>query len=88
MTWTIEFSEVVIKQLKKLDKQTRSRILDYLECRICTAEDPRQQGKALIFSKTGLWCYRVGDYRLICQIKDETVTILVLAVGHRREIYR
>ena len=63
MSWTIEFSEIAVKQLKKLDKQTRLRIFDYLENRVCTAEDPKQQGKALAYNKAGLWRYRVGDYR-------------------------
>lgn len=88
MGWTIEFSEVAIKQLKKLDKQTRLRIFDYLENRVRTSEDPRQQGKALVHNKAGLWRYRVGDYRIICQIKDETIIIFILSVGHRKEIYR
>ncbi len=82
MSWTIELSELAIKHLKKLNKQTRLRIFDYLEKRICTDDDPRQQGKALIHNKAGLWRYRVGDFRIICQVNDKTVTILVLAVGH------
>lgn len=86
MSWTIEFSEIAIRQLKKLDKQTRLRIFDYLEKRICTKDDPRQQGKALIHNKAGLWRYRVGDFRLICQVHNKTITILVLAVGHRRDV--
>ena len=88
MNWTIEFSEVAIKQLKKLDKQTRLRIFDYLEKRICTADDPKQQGKALIHNKAGLWRYRVGDFRVICQVNDKTIRILVLAVGHRKDVYK
>ena len=88
MSWTIEFSEVAIKQLKKLDKQTRKRIFDYLKNRVCTTDDPRQQGKALAYNKAGLWRYRLGDYRIICQIKDETITIFVLSVGHRKDVYR
>ncbi len=88
MSWTIEFSEIAIKQLKKLDKQTRIRIFEYLENRVCAAENPNQQGKALAYNKAALWRYRVGDYRIICQIKDETVTVLVLSVGHRKEVYR
>ena len=88
MIWKIEFSEVAIKQLKKLDKQTRLRIFDYLEKRICTADDPRQQGKALIHNKAGLRRYRGGDFRVICQVNDKTITILVLAVGHRKDVYK
>jgi mRNA interferase RelE/StbE len=88
VSWTIEFSEIAVKQLKKLDKQTKLRIFDYLENRVCTAADPRQHGKALAYNKAGLWRYRVGDYRIICQLKDETITVFVLSVGHRKEVYR
>lgn len=87
MTWTINFSEVALKQLRKLDKQVTKRIIDYLEKRISTAENPKEQGKALTYNKSGLWRYRIGDYRIICQINDETITILVLEVGHRKDIY-
>ena len=88
MSWTIEFSEIAIKQLTKLDKQARVKIFSYLENRVCTAKDPKQEGKALSYQKAGLWRYRVGDYRIICQIKDETVTVFILSVGHRKEVYR
>jgi mRNA interferase RelE/StbE len=87
VSWTINFSEVALKQLKKLDKQIAKRIIDYLEKRICIVDDPKQQGKALAYNKSGLWRYRVGDYRIICQINDETITILVLEIGHRKDIY-
>lgn len=87
MSWTINFSEVALKQLKKLDKQATIRIIDYLEKRISITEDPKQQGKALAYNKSGLWRYRVGDYRVICQIDDKTITILVLEIGHRKDIY-
>ena len=87
MTWTINFSEVALKQLKKLDQSMAKRIIDYLDKRVSTARDPKQHGKALAYNKAGLWRYRVGDYRVICQINDETITILVLQIGHRKEIY-
>lgn len=87
MSWTINFSEVALKQLKSLDKQIAKRVIDYLEKRISTAKDPKQQGKALVYNKAGLWRYRVGDYRIICQINDEIITILVLEIGHRKDIY-
>ena len=60
--------------------------LDYLEKRIPTAGDPKQQGKALTYNKAGIWRYRVSDYRVICQINDETITILVLEIGYRKDI--
>jgi mRNA interferase RelE/StbE len=85
--WTINFSEIALKQLKRLDKQRAKRIIDYLEKRISTVNDPKQQGKSLAYNKSGLWRYRVGDYRIICQINDETITILILEIGHRKDIY-
>jgi len=87
VTWTINFSEIALKQLKNLDKQITKRIIDYLEKRVSTVKDPKKQGKALVYNKTGLWRYRVGDYRIICHINDETITILVLEIGHRKNIY-
>jgi len=85
--WTINFSEIALKQLKKLDKQVAKRIIEFLEKRISVVDDPTQQAKALAYHKSGLWRYRVGDYRVICQINNETITILVLEIGHRKDIY-
>jgi mRNA interferase RelE/StbE len=85
--WTINFSEVALKQLKKLDKQTAQRIVDYLTKRVSLTENPKLLGKALLFSKIGLWRYRIGDYRVICKINDAAITILVLELGHRKNIY-
>ena len=88
MAWTINFSEIANMQLKKLDKQAATRIIDYLIQRVSTSINPRSQGKALAFNKVGLWRYRVGDYRIVCQINDETIIILVLELGHRKEVYK
>ena len=88
MSWTIGFSEIAVKQLNKLDKQARIRIFSYLENRLCTAEDPKHEGKALSYQKAGLRRYHVGDYCIICQIKDKIVTVFVLSVGYRKEVYR
>ena len=88
MVWKVEFEQEAEKELSRLDKQHAKRILNYLFERIATPEDPRRFGEALRFDLSGLWKYRVGDYRLICNIKDNTVTVLVLRVGHRREVYK
>lgn len=88
MAWTIEFAETVRKSIEKLDPQTRSRIKIYLEQRISQLDDPRSQGKALTGPLGGLWRYRVGDYRIICEILDRKLVILVVMIDHRRDVYR
>ena len=87
MAWTIEYDEGAIADLRKLDRQMQREILDYLEKRIATAEDPRVFGKPLRHSKFGLWRYRMRDFRIICQLQQARLTVLVVAVGHRRTIY-
>lgn len=88
MAWTIEFAETVRKSVEKLDPQTRSRIKSYMERRVALLDDPRSQGKALTGPLGGLWRYRVGDYRIICEIHDKKVVILVVMIDHRRDVYR
>lgn len=76
------------RQLDKLDRQVAKRILKFLNQRVRTLDNPRSIGEALRGSKLGeFWKYRVGDYRLICSIEDRRVLILVLRIGHRREVY-
>lgn len=86
--WTIEITRSAEKQIKKLDRTAQSAILRFLRERLQPAENPRQWGKPLHGEKGGLWRYRVGDYRLICDIQDEKITILVVQVGHRKDVYR
>ncbi len=88
MRWDYSFGESARKQLLKLNRQTQQEILLYCEKRLSGAIDPRSFGHGLTGQFRGLWRYRVGDYRLICEIKDRELIILVLAVGHRRDIYR
>ena len=88
MAWTVEVSDVAQKQLSKLDPQVRERILDYLYERIEGCKNPRHFGEALKGGRAGFWRYRVGDYRIICELRDQALVVLALAVGHRREIYR
>ena len=87
MKYRVELTERVIKQLKKLDKHTSALIIGWIEKNLDGCENPRIHGKGLTANRTGQWRYRIGNYRLICEIKDEEVLILVLEVGHRREIY-
>lgn len=87
MTWTVEWDDAAVKELRKLDKQAQRDILRYFRERIATEEDPQRFGKPLTGDKTGLWRYRVRDYRMICHIEDDTLIVLVLRVGHRKEVY-
>lgn len=89
MVWTIKFTGSSLRQLKRLDRPQARRILDYLEERIALLTDPRVLAKNLVGPKMGsYWRYRVGDVRVICDIQDEELLILVIEVGHRREVYR
>jgi mRNA interferase RelE/StbE len=83
--WKISFSLKADKLLEKLDKNTRQRILDYLDK---VVNDPRAFGKPLTGNKNGIWRYRVGDYRILCEIINEELIILVIDLGHRRFIYK
>ena len=78
---------ITIKNKKKLDKHTSSLIIGWLEKNIEGCENPRIHGKGLVENKSGQWKYRIGDYRVICEIQDEKIIVLVLEIGHRREIY-
>jgi mRNA interferase RelE/StbE len=89
MAWNVELDPAVRKDLKKLNPQIAKRILTFLFERVAKLEDPRSIGEAFKGTKLGeLWKYRVGDYRLITKIQDKTVTVYVVAIGDRREIYR
>ena len=89
MVWAIEFDEAAKKELAKLDRQVAKRLLDFLKQRIISLKDPRSVGQALKGSKLGeFWKYRVGDFRIIANIQDQKMVILILRVGNRREIYR
>lgn len=88
MAWTIEYTQTAKNQLRKLDKQTARRILDFMDERIANRGEPRTTGKALTGQFGGLWRYRVGDFRVICEIQDGALRVLVVQLGNRREIYR
>ena len=89
MAWKIELSALARKNLSKLDPQLARRILGFLHQRLALLDDPRSLGEALQGPRLGdFWKYRVGDYRLVATIQDDTVCILILQIGHRREVYR
>lgn len=89
MAWTIEYALSSRKPMERLDPMVRRRIREFLSERIALLDDPRQLGEALQGTRfTGLWRYRVGDYRILADIRDEVVTVIVVGVGHRGGVYR
>ncbi|MET1084665.1 MAG: type II toxin-antitoxin system RelE/ParE family toxin [Burkholderiales bacterium] len=88
MAWRIELTASAEKSLSKLDRTAAKRITTFLRERVASADDPRSSGKALAGQLAGLWRYRVGDYRVLCQIEDGKLLILVVTIGHRGDIYR
>ena len=88
MAWKIEYAETAKKQLRKLDKLAARRIVDFMDGRVAPSNDPRELGKALRGSRGDLWRYRVADYRIFCDIQDGVLTVLVLQIPSRREVYR
>jgi mRNA interferase RelE/StbE len=88
VSWVYRFDERALKELRKLDRTAQQEIIRYLDSRIAGKNDPRRFGKALQADLAGLWRYRVGNYRILCQIKDGVLLVLVVSVGHRKNIYR
>ena len=88
MVWTIEYATTAQASLKKLDKYVAKRILNYMDQRVATAENPRVLGKALTGPEGGRWRFRVDDYRIVCEIENSVLRVLVLRVGHRGDVYR
>ena len=86
MVWTIEFTSDAAKQLEKIGKENAKRVRTFLRERV--QPDPRQQGEMLKGSQREFWRYRVGDYRILAHIEDTRFVVLVVKLGHRKEIYR
>lgn len=86
MAWKIELTKTAEKELTKINKSDAKRIFNYLKKRV--AVDPRSSGKTLRGNHSGFWRYRIGDYRVICEIYDDKISVLVIRVGHRKNIYR
>ena len=87
MIYELKYEARAVKQIKKLDPATRKLIKSWIEKNLLNTDNPRQHGKGLTGSLSQYWRYRVGDYRIICEIQDDIIVILVLDVGHRRSIY-
>ena len=86
--WRVEFDRAAARELKKLGTDAERRVLAYLLTRITVSGDPRRLGQPLTGDRQGLWRYRVGDYRIVVAIEDRRFVVLVVTVGHRREVYR
>ncbi len=88
MNFHVGFTEMAKRELEKLDKYTNSMLLGWVKKNLEGCQNPRQHGKALTANRSGQWRYRIGDYRMIAEIQDSEVLILILSVGHRRDIYK
>lgn len=88
MTWKVEITEHAYKQLNKLDKPIKQRITRFLSERLCHLSDPRILGKALQGTLSEYWAYRVGNYRLLATIEDNTIVIVLVEVEHRKQVYK
>lgn len=86
--YTVRYEKAAIMALKKMDKYHAGLILAWIEKNLQNTTDSRINGKGLTANKTELWRYRIGNYRLISDINEETVTILILKVGHRNDVYQ
>ena len=85
--WKLLFSATADKQLSKLTREIKAKLINYLENRVLQQTDPRCFGKPLRQNLTGFWRYRIEDYRIICELKDNELTVIVVELGHRRDIY-
>jgi mRNA interferase RelE/StbE len=86
--WRVEFDRAAARDLRKLGPDAERAVLRYLRKRIAGSDDPRRFGHALTADLKGLWRYRVGDYRIVASIEDDRFVVLVVTIGHRREVYR
>lgn len=87
MNYLVSFEKDAAKTLRKLDRYTRTILMNWIRKNIVETDDPRRTGKALVGKLAGLWRYRVGDYRILAKIKDKEVTILIVKIGHRKDVY-
>ena len=89
LAWQIEFDPEALKELKKLDRPVQIRLVAFLRDRLASLDDPRSIGEALSGARLGsYWKYRVGDWRIVCDILDRRIVVRVLRIGNRREVYR
>ena len=87
MTYRVELTDTAKKQLKKMDKHTAALIIGWMRKNLEGCENPRVFGKGLTANRSGQWRYRIGDYRLIAEIEEDRIVILILSISHRRDIY-
>jgi mRNA interferase RelE/StbE len=88
LAWTVEYVSSAEKQLSRIDRAWQRRILDYMDTDVAELSDPRERGSVLTGNLGGLWRYRVGDYRIVCSIEETVRVILVIKIGHRRDVYK
>ncbi len=87
MSWKVEYEPRALRQLKKLEKRTVEQIRQVMESRVAREENPRNLGKAMTGEWKGLWRFRVGDYRIVCDIRDAELVIVAVQIGHRKDVY-
>ncbi len=87
MAWEIRLDAKAEKDLSKLDKPIAKRITRFLREKVSLADNPRQRGKSLTGNLSGLWRYRIGDYRVIAEIQDDKLVVLAVKIGHRSNVY-
>lgn len=88
MNYRLKTTPKFEKSFRKLDRSTQKIIKNWINKNLSGCEDPRQHGKGLTANRTGEWRYRIGNYRLLCEIRDEEIVIVMLNIGHRRDIYK
>ena len=88
MSYSVRYDEKALKQLKKMDRSVQKLITSWIEKNLIDTENPRLHGKGLSGDKSGSWRYRVGDYRILADIRDDEIIIIIVEIGHRREIYK
>ena len=87
MSYTVEYTSRAIKSMKKLDRSVLVMIKAWIEKNLVDTDDPRRHGKGLTSNRSGQWRYRVGDYRILAEIQEDKLVILIVEVGHRQDIY-
>ncbi len=88
MSYKIEFSDIAVKNLRKMDSASRKKVLEYIKDVISKVDNPRLIGKSLVGNLKGLWRYRTGNFRILCQITDQQMLILIVKIAHRKDIYK
>lgn len=88
MGYEVKISKKALRELKKMDRFQSKIIMDWIEKNLVGTDNPRRNGKGLVGDRSGYWRYRVGDYRIIADLQEDVVTIMILKVGHRKEIYK